>query len=504
MNSEQPKRSEIIFENVAGRYDNRPGFDLVSCREVGLPVYKITVRALTQIRKPIPPIEEYILKAIDAGLSSEEEIGGFLGLELPILREAMTNLRVSEDIDLIAPAGEAVQVWRLTKKGERSLAEAGSIVPEERTFTIDFDGLLRKVHWYGRLESRLLKPQELRSRGTIEIPPFPAKFPELSDIGLADVDDVISQIEKSRSKQRPEEREFLALKAIERRQRVFQKAFALVYQAKDSDAVQVAFAIDGIISNDHERAFARADGAKKMRIVEGIRASSASKLVRQILGSELVDIAPLKEAETLKSQEVTVRAEVEATRQSLEKADSQEEKERLKQQLQKAQRQIEELKARQASAPVRWLGVYEHRPLLEKALLDSQKRLLIISPWIRANATNKWLLKKLEDLLKCGVKVSIGYGLGETQKDKKQKDINANDAVKKLNDRYDNFCLKRLGDTHAKILICDNKFAVVGSFNWLSFKGDPNWTFRDERGVLVSDPQQINELFDQEAKRLRE
>jgi hypothetical protein len=39
-------------------YDNRLGFDLVSCQEVGLPVYKITVDVLTQIRKPIPPIEE--------------------------------------------------------------------------------------------------------------------------------------------------------------------------------------------------------------------------------------------------------------------------------------------------------------------------------------------------------------------------------------------------------------------------------------------------------------
>jgi hypothetical protein len=53
------------------RYDNRSGFDLVSCQEVGLPVYKITVEALTQVRKPIPPIEEYILKAINVGLSSE-------------------------------------------------------------------------------------------------------------------------------------------------------------------------------------------------------------------------------------------------------------------------------------------------------------------------------------------------------------------------------------------------------------------------------------------------
>lgn len=131
------------WEDELRGYDNRSGFDLVSCQEVGLPVYKITVDALTQIRKSIPPIEEYILKAMDIGLSSEEETCDFLGLELPTVREAMVNLRVSEDIDLIAPNASQLQVWKLTKKGARTLREAKIIVPEERTFEINFDGLLR-------------------------------------------------------------------------------------------------------------------------------------------------------------------------------------------------------------------------------------------------------------------------------------------------------------------------------------------------------------------------
>jgi len=45
--------------------------------------------------------------------------------------------------------------------------------------------------------------------------------------------------------------------------------------------------------------------------------------------------------------------------------------------------------------------------------------------------------------------------------------------------------LRRFGDSHAKVLIADSDFAVVTSFNWLSFLGDPSRTFRDERGMLV-------------------
>jgi phosphatidylserine/phosphatidylglycerophosphate/cardiolipin synthase-like enzyme len=46
--------------------------------------------------------------------------------------------------------------------------------------------------------------------------------------------------------------------------------------------------------------------------------------------------------------------------------------------------------------------------------------------------------------------------------------------------------VRRLGNTHAKVLISDDRYIIVTSFNWLSFRGDPKRTFRDERGTLVS------------------
>jgi hypothetical protein len=82
-------------------------------------------------------------------------------------------------------------------------------------------------------------------------------------------------------------------------------------------------------------------------------------------------------------------------------------------------------------------------------------------------------------------------------------DIQAEKTLQKLASQYSKtFTLKRLGDTHAKILISDTKFAVTTSFYWLSFKGERDRTFRDERGTLVSDPQKIDELFDNLLKRL--
>jgi phosphatidylserine/phosphatidylglycerophosphate/cardiolipin synthase-like enzyme len=68
-------------------------------------------------------------------------------------------------------------------------------------------------------------------------------------------------------------------------------------------------------------------------------------------------------------------------------------------------------------------------------------------------------------------------------------------------ERLENICKRfrqlRLAkvDSHAKLLLIDSTFAVIGSFNWLSFHGDPDRPFRDEQSVLVTLPNMIERKF---------
>ena len=64
-----------------------------------------------------------------------------------------------------------------------------------------------------------------------------------------------------------------------------------------------------------------------------------------------------------------------------------------------------------------------------------------------------------------------------------------------LSQRFLNLNLKRLGNTHAKVLIKDSEFSATSSFNWLSFRGDPNRTFRDEQGVLIYKSDAVDQKF---------
>jgi hypothetical protein len=468
-------------DEIAHRYDNRLGYDLIDYKEVGLPFYRISVVTLFQVRKPIQPIEEFILKSINLGLVSTKDITDFLGLDSQTVLDAMSSLRINEDIDLL-PNQYGQQIWKITKKGEIILRDAKTVVPDERTISIYFDGLLRIICSKNSFD--LFKPREIKNKNILEISPFPAKPPELSELNPKEADEVIRKLENQSKKKK--EQDLIAFKSIERRERFYQPALALIYKAKDgNNEIQVAFAIDGILSPKHEDAFARSGQIEKLRIFEQLQNQQDKP---ENLAKEVFSDAVIKQIENknlLENELLSYQKKIEETRQKVEQDDI----------IQQYEQRIKELEKQIYNKP-RTLKMTEHRPLLEEALSKSKERLLIISPWIKANAANNDLIDRLENLLKKGVDVYIGYGIGGNE-EKKEADIKAERLIQNLSKNYENFHLKDLGNTHAKILISDKTYAVVTSFNWLSFKGEANWNgkFRDERGTMVCDVEEIEKLF---------
>jgi hypothetical protein len=79
------------------------------------------------------------------------------------------------------------------------------------------------------------------------------------------------------------------------------------------------------------------------------------------------------------------------------------------------------------------------------------------------------------------ITVYIAYGIGN---DNKGTDSTAVQRLRRLADKHDRFNFLRLRNTHTKILIYDD-ICVTTSFNWLSFRGDPERTYRMEEGTLI-------------------
>ena len=477
-------------DEIASRYRTRPGYRLADYAEVGLPIYSVMIRALTIARKKIPPTEEFVLKCLDRGLSFPQEIAGFLGLPDHVVKSILVELAQAECIALLADPGSRTQSLRLTQKGRLTLEKAETEVPEERIFTLHYDALLKRPAWYGRHET--LKFEELEGRVLIEIQAFPPKRPRVSDLDIAHLARV------TRSLGNPDEyrRELVAVKSIEKVQKLFLPALALVYISLDGTDVQVSFAVDGKLNAEHENAFARMDGPKKQGIVQSIRHVSAESDFLKNLRDQLTGTP--SDAKTLEERTLETEAKLLEVKHKLESSYEASDEEDLEAKLKALEEQYQQVKEQLARAVVKNLYTVDHPPLLDDALDNSRTRLLILSPWIRGEIVDSTFLQKLEKLLSSGVKVYIGYGINEIPTSNASvKDQSAKDDLLKLSQQFSNFRLARLGNTHAKVLIKDSEYAVVGSFNWLSFKGDVNRKFRDEQSIKIQSPDLVDSKFDE-------
>jgi hypothetical protein len=455
--------ADVTAEEVAQKYASRPGYDLVSYGAVGLPFYRIAITAHVLEHKPIGPFAEYALRAVGAGITETGEIERLLGLDAAVVDVTLADLVSSDDLALQRDAISDGGILVLTPKGRTTLESTTAIVPEEAVIEIDYDGLLRKPVPY---IERWLAPVELEKQGLREIPPSPTRPPDLKDIDIAAVENLIRIL----GDRREAKRELLTFKALERRRR-FQPAVALVYRGQDATDVQVGFAIDGILSPDHEDAFARSRSKRKLIGGDGIEPAEA--VIARIVGKQV-----LRQARPVSTEPGQV-VELSGSGEELivEPADPD-----------------AEIAAK--PAPLQMLQTYEHPSYLQLALKGAQDRLLIISPWVRRSVVSRQFVDDLETKLKDGVDVFIGWGFAGLQEDDSDIDRNVLADLEQLKERYPwtlNF--RRLGNTHAKILICDNRFMIVTSFNWLSFKGDPKRTFRDERGMYVEITDQIESQF---------
>ncbi len=478
-------------EQIAVRYSVRPGYRLVDYMEVALPVYRLNLAAFTVVHKPMPPIEDFILRTIGSGIKDPNEIADFLGLHTSVVEGALTCLIQSDDVVVNQLRGAIQGSVDLTEKGKQTLETSVMIRPQEESIVIEFDGLLRRPIWYGRLQ--LLSPKQCKEEGVREIQTFQPR-PEIDDIKLVELSDYVANtFEKKDIK-----KIILNVRSVERRQLFYLRSTGLLYKAVSDDQLMMAFAVDGRLSIEHENAFAQLSGLQKMRIVDEVqpregRESEVRRKTLENLGITEKDLEPVRE----------IQREIESTKEELLKEEvinasvTKPEEVQIRGKIEAARLKLSFSEAKIAEFSVRPLPVYEHPPILEKALSEAKERLLIISPWIRAKVVDKDFVRRIEELLQNRVTVYIGYGLGPDYKGN-QADNKVIYNLKKLSEKHkDLFLFKEFGDTHAKVLIQDDKYFVITSFNWLSFRGDPKRTFREEWGTYVGEKKVVERYFEE-------
>lgn len=134
------------------------------------------------------------------------------------------------------------------------------------------------------------------------------------------------------------------------------------------------------------------------------------------------------------------------------------------------------------------IEVDEHKKYFIYILENAKQSIYIQSPWV--NWRTLQLYKDyIEAAVNRGVKVTIKYGLKPRNRFDK---IGIDEESKRFFNSLDkSFFLLIKGDDHSKIVICDNEFMIMGSFNWLSFGGGNEPNARGETSSIIKNEAEI-------------
>lgn len=450
-------------EGLAEEFErSRPGMQLIWIEDAALPFSWVKLDVLAQERKPFPLLEEFTLRAVESGLSSEGDIGLLLGLGAEIVSATVADLMQR---DYIARKIASDGKWRiaLTPLGIGAAKELSAVSPTRTQIGFAFDRLKWRVTAFRRGD--LISHTEASERGMRILPGHPSDLSE-ADFAPQALNRLLSNDEESEDRI-----EILVVQKMTPKARLLLPVKLLIFSDKEASETQVGIMIDGELSREHELEVERLGGAETL----GIR-----------VGPPL--LAPLGE---LSKEAISQRVPLE-------------ELARLRASAAEPSEQTSQLGGGSATnsgsghdvlsgLDIRALSVHEHRTMLLDAISSARQRLLIVTPWVKRAIVNEDFLNVLERRLHEKVKVTIVYGEGS---DDRGSDESALESLRKLQRRFSKrFDLVRVENAHPRTLVWDDSW-VLTNFTWLSFKGDLARTYRMEEGTLIRLPTLVDEAYD--------
>ncbi|MCQ4080775.1 phospholipase D-like domain-containing protein [Streptomyces sp. RB6PN25] len=414
--------------------DARDGLTLVAVIPAGIPVTTLKVDVDAQEEKELPLLTESTLRLIQAGVTAPNDISGLLGFPADPVRRTLSEGLVKGHIRLNPNSPPDDEHVRLTPLGQQVALEHAAIRPVRERMTFYYDGTLGDIQPYDR--TLLIQAREAADEDLLKLPAITTAPVRADDL----TPDKLNSLLRAEADNRYT---VLAVRDVRHPPTPrYLPADLLVYSDPDRKDIEVAVVIDGKISTPHELALISRGGANAL----GIR------------------VDPPAERPRLDDDLERIRIPVSTKRDNT--ASHASPKDGVAEQGQ-----------------VLGVSVFDHPRLLEEAITQARARLLIVSPWIKNSVVNDTFIAKLEGRIRRGVRVNIAYGF--SRHDKKCDP----EAVRRLEDlatRYPNdFSFTRLKSTHAKVLIYDDT-CITTSFNWLSFQGAQDRTYRMEEGNLVT------------------
>jgi len=422
---------------------------MVDCKAMTWPFYKLNVSYRYSEEESLPLIEEFVLKAIDTGyIQDMKSLSLFLGLEQDILDTVIADLH-QKSVLALSPC------LSLLEKGKALLSKQRRRVTKEEKIALYMDGVSGKC-----------RKEDVRSsskRGAAVKPAiiFPRK--ETLEAHYRTLFEFLSHdLEKQESKKKEDninhkgnEKKIKLEEVLEihgNAKRLYVDSRVLFYQdTGDSSSGRVIVLMNGELDEDATNA------------LEGALAEGKSGLdIKEQRKGEYQDTSVNQQAPRVK---ISTTSDIEKCSETIV------------------------------------IEMLDHPVLLQAALTTATNQVIINSPWISSGVVDSEFKHNLEDALKRGVMVKFFYGMKTSGQRQQRRKPDIDEKTEKyfegLSKRYrGNFHLIKQEANHAKVLICDERFMVVTSYNWLSFPGHKNG-MRIETGTLIKNKKEIQNKVEQ-------
>jgi hypothetical protein len=459
------------------------GSELVGYEPVAIPMYRLPLEAVVQKKKPLPAIEEFVLRSVAAGLSSIEDVGGFLGLEPRLAEEAVLSQLQASNL-LLQPDLDGARKLRLGPRSVDTLADLATYTTERQDVDVVWDRITRAI--VGTTDRELISGYHLQARSLRPSPP--GTPPEVQDVSVDEIAAAYAKSEGSALARPRDEAEYelLGIGGIGKPDRRYKLAVVLIYRSKDGRTLNFGISVDGHPSNDHTQA------AMKMGSIQYLDVPEADLIAARSLQSALAGQPPAVRAR-LVDPATTEAAEKEfaASWQRLTDPDVLESPEARE----KATARFKDQGASLLAWRTRRVLSWQHRLLLEWAALSARSRLVVCTPAITDEAADHQLLANIEDAANRGVKVTLVLPARGPKPLRSELDVRR---------RLADLASRRRGirlieqPSVTPLLLWDESF-VSGSFPWLAHEGDPDLSLITSESVCVTDADLCNELFTQVA-----
>lgn len=367
----------IEFDTVAEQQQMLDGMPLIDYFPIGLPIYLLSVDSLVAEKRNVMPVEEFILKAVQAGVRSSADVIGILGLGGEYGAKVVKSL---SDDEYLANTPHLA----LRPKGVAVLSEAGERQIYEKALSLAWNPLTQGV-----VKTRLTleSGHALALERMVRLAPPSTRLPALMDLPL----------EQLPGNQLRDGEQVIRYLSVLRRTLRYIPAVLLYARGKGTEPL-ARVAIDGVIDHLSSDAIAKHEMLPRLGLDSLFNRRSGAMAVDQRI--KLLNILPGNGA---LADLLTLKSTLQLGIAGLGRQDSAVAAAKLdtkKAELTIVQQQLEQI-------PVRSLLPFEVPQLVDYAFQKAKRDVLITTTLpVEARLTPLRLLL-LDQALKRGIKVRI-------------------------------------------------------------------------------------------------